>query len=403
MTAPLVLSAGRLSRRARVGLVLGITVGVLLLVLAAGRPAGKGQPLDPSGTGPLGARALVLLLSEPAAGAPSGADVAVSARPPSSDRSTAVLLRDTLGDDRRAAVRSWVESGGTLVVTDPSSPLGMVQPLFSPVTGAGGADVLTDRCEAVPALTGIRSVDAAGALVYDRKSREAGAVGCFGDGDGDFLVATPLGRGTVVALGGAGLWVNENLAKKGNAGLAVALLAPRPGTRVVVLSDFAADAGEVGAADPRGKGILDVLPPGTRVAAGELVLAFGVAILWRGRRLGRPVHEVQPAAVPGSELVVAVANLHQVAGHRRQAAAVLARRAQRVLADRLGVPAGTPAPELARIAASRTRTDAAEALAALVPPDPPDDEALVRTAAATDRAMAAVAAATAPRTGGTRT
>ena len=45
-----------------------------------------------------------------------------------------------------------------------------------------------------------------------------------------------------------------------------------------------------------------------------------VFALWRARRLGRPVAEVQPVEIAGSELVVAVGNLLQKSGRPETAA-----------------------------------------------------------------------------------
>jgi hypothetical protein len=379
VTAPLgILSDRRMSRRGRIWLVVGIVVGAVLFTLAARRPPGGGEPLDPNGTGKLGAKGLVLLLSE------GGADVRVSAQAPDRTRTTTVVLRDTFDDTRRDAIRSWVEAGGTLVVADPGSPLGLVQPFFSPITGASGAERVHNTCRDVAALAGIRTLDAGGALVYTKDGREPGATGCFATDDGDFLVVTPVGSGTVVALGGAGLWINDNLDHDDNAGLAVALLAPTPGAPVQVLSDLAPDAALVGADVPEETGAFAVLPRGAKVAALQLALAYLVAVLWRARRLGRPVREVQPVDLPGSELVVAVGHLHHKGGHRRRAAAVLAGRARRRVADRLGVPRTMPPADLANLASARTGIDPALALAGLAPSDPHDDAALVAFAGAAD-------------------
>jgi len=379
-----VMEQGRLSRRGRAALVAGLVIGAVLLGLAARRPAGDGAPLDPEGTGRLGVKALVLLLSE------GGADVKVSARTPDASRATAVVLSDTFDRARRNELMEWVSGGGTLVVADPGSPLGMVEPYFSPVTGDSGATRLDDRCSAIPALSGIRSIEAGGSLVYGPEGRRPGAVGCFSTDDGDFLVATPRGAGTVVALGGAGLWVNDHLDERDNAGLAVALLAPGRSTATQVVSDLAPDAAEIGAGPSEGRSVLSVLPIGVKVAGLQLVLVFIVAVAWRARRLGRPVGEVQPVEVPGSELVIAVGHLHQRGGHRARAAAVLTGRARRRVADRLGLPRSTPTGDLARMATDRAGVDGDRARAGLVPVSPHDDAALLRVAVAADAIERAV-------------
>jgi hypothetical protein len=369
-----------------------VLLGFAVLVLVVRWPSEEGVPLDPGGTGRLGAKALVLLLRE------GGADVRVSARPPSADRRTAVVLRDTFDRGRTEAIERWVAEGGTLVVADPGSSLTLTRPYLSPINGVSPVDEVTGRCAAIPALAGIGRVRTGGSLVYDRAHREPGAISCFGRDDGDWLVATPAGRGTVVAVGGAGPFVNDNLDEEDAAGLAMALLAPLPGTPTQVISDLAPDAGELGieADTGDGGGAFDGLPAAAWVAGVQLLIAFLGAALWRGRRLGRPVVEDPPVEIPGSELVVAVGDLYQKGRHRRRAAEALADQARRVVADRLGLPRRSDTQTIAQVAASRTGIPVDQVHAAVAPPDPPDDEALVALARSTDQLVARLAAPPTP-------
>ncbi len=386
MTAALgqggLLASSRMSVRGRALAWAGVLLGLVVLVLAVRRSPDQGTALDPNGTGKLGAKALVLLLHE------GGADVRVSARPPTADRRTAIVLRDTFDEERSDALIAWVRGGGTLVVTDPTSSLTQVQPILSPLAAAP-TDELRRACGSVPALAGISSVRTRGSLVFGREHRAPGAVGCFPAGQGDWLVATPLGRGTVVALGGAGPFVNDHLDEADAAGLAVALLAPEPGSPTQVVSDLAPDRGELGPEERRSSGGLFAgLPAGARVAGMQLVVVFLSVALWRGRRLGRPVLEDPPVEIPGSELVVAVGNLYQRGKHRRRSAEVLTGRARRTLADRLGLPASADASTLAEVASARSGLPAGEVRAAVDPPEPHDDEALIALARATDALIA---------------
>ncbi len=391
MTASLsnrVVAEHRMSARRRVLAWAAVALGILVLVVAVRRPSGEGTPLDPAGTGSLGAKALVLLLRE------GGADVRVSARPPAPDRRTAIVLRDTFDQARTDAILDWVEDGGTLVVADPGSSLTRAQPYLSPINGANPVDELRGPCTAVPALRAVDRIRTGGSLVYERKGRDPGAVSCFRREDGDWLVATPLGRGTVVALGGAGPFVNENLDQGDAAGLAVALLAPQPRMATQVVSDLAPDAGEIGAGEgaEEGGGTFAGLPGAARVAGLQLLVVFLALALWRGRRLGRPVVEDPPVEIPGSELVVAVGELYQKGRHRRRAAQALSGQARRAVADRLGLPRRADTRTIAEVAASRTGIPVDQVHTAIDPPDPPDDEALVALARTTDELVARLGA-----------
>jgi len=358
-----------------------VLLGAAVLVIAVRRPSGEGTALDPNGTGSLGAKALVLLLRE------GGADVAISARPPAADRRTAIVLADTFDHARTDAITSWVEGGGTLVVADPGSSLTQAQPFLPPINGAQKVEDVEAGCARIPALAGIGTIRTGGSLVYDRQNRGAGAVGCFATRDGDWLVATPLGRGTVVALGGAGALVNSKLGKADAAGLVVALLAPRPGTPTQVISDLAPDAGDIGGGDEGkggGGGLFAGLPRAAQVGGIQLLVVFVAVGLWRGRRLGRPVVEEQPVEIPGSELVVAVGDLYQKGRHRRRAAEVLGGHARRAVADRLGLPRNCDTRTVAEVAASRTGLPVDQVHAAIAPPEPTDDAGLVALAQASD-------------------
>ena len=391
MTATLsrggLLAESRMSGRARALAWAGVLLGIGLLFLAVRRPSGDGTPLDPAGTGPLGAKALVLLLAE------GGADVRVSARPPSPDRRTAIVLQDTFDRARAESILSWVQGGGTLVVADPTSPLTQARPFLSPVSSATAPPDLRGGCRAIPALAAVTTIRTGGSLVYDQDGRAPGAVGCFSTDDGDWLVATPVGRGTVVALGGAGAFVNARLDEADAAGLAMALLAPAPGIPTQIVSDLAPDASELGAGPPAGgdDGLFAGLPGRAKVAGIQLLVVFLGVALWRGRRLGRPVPEDPPVEIPGSELVLAVGNLYQKGRHRQRAAQVLAGQARRAVTDRLGLPRGSDPQTIAEVAAARTGLPADQVAAAVAPPDPPDDEALVALARATEGLVASLA------------
>jgi len=367
-----------MSRRQRALAWLAVLLGIFVLVLVVRPSSGEGTPLDPASTGRLGAKALVLLLGE------GGADVRVSARPPTADRRSAIVLNDTFDKDRSDAITAWVRNGGILVVTDPTSLLTQVEPALAPFAGSSGVDELRRGCAAIPALAAISNIRTGGSLVYKRSDREPGAVGCFSTSEGDWLVATPLGRGTVVALGGAGPFVNANLAKSDAAGLAVALLAPEPGSTTQVVSDLAPDRRELGP-EHRSQGddgVFSGLPGGARVAGIQLLVAFGGVALWRGRRLGRPVIEEPLVKIPASELVVAVGRLYQKGRHRQRASEVIADRTRRVVADRLGLPRSTGARTVVEVASAHTGMPAEKISAAVAPPVPADDEALLALARA---------------------
>ncbi len=343
-------------------------VGAMLAVgLVAGAPPGEGPPLDPSSTGPAGTKALVDTLRLLAA------DVSVQSGTPGPSSTTAILLIDGLDDAGRDELVDWVEAGGTLVVTDVSSPL-------SPVASRSAAVAFLDpelrRDCAVPALRQVQRVDAPDAILQEVPE---GAIGCFRLGEDEaWLVVNPVGQGTIVSIGGAGFLVNRALDDADNGLLAVTLLAPTPSDRVVVLQPPAPGEGSTG--------LLDLVDRRVKLAVLQLVVAFGVLVLWRSRRLGRPVLEPQPVPLAGSELVVAVGELLQRAKGREQAASVLRDDLRRWLAERLGLPPATPADVVAEAAAAARTSDvtAEEVLAVLAAGRPADEDGLVALAHAVE-------------------
>ena len=69
---------------------------ILLAVFLVGRPRSDGPPLDPSSSGRLGTRALVLLLDD------LGADVSVRPGAPAAGDDVVLVLSDSLEDGQRA-------------------------------------------------------------------------------------------------------------------------------------------------------------------------------------------------------------------------------------------------------------------------------------------------------------
>jgi len=344
-----------------------IAVAVVLLGLASRNGRTDGEPLDPRSTGPLGAKGLVLLLER------FGADVRIGGGLPA-DGAVAVLLQDALNENETDRLEAWVEDGGTLVVADPLSSFSPTRAripsgIFDP-EGAGDdpQDGLEPECD-LPALAAVRRIEVATAAGL-RVARDA--VGCFPTAGGAFLVARPSGEGTVVALGGGGPLVNEQLDRADNAVLAVSLMAPRPEGRVVIVEPSALGGGQ--------QGLTELVSSRVKDGLWQLLVAFVLFALWRARRLGRPVDESQPVQIAGSELVVAVGNLLQQGRRRDAAARMMQASLRRTLSERLGVPPDASATDFASAAAARTGLDAADVAAALDEHPPQDDAALVALA-----------------------
>lgn len=306
-----------------------ILVAVLaLVVLVAGSPDGSdpGLPLSPEGTGPSGAKAMTIVLDE------LGADVVVETGPPGDDVDTAVLLQDLLEDGRREDLGRWVEGGGTLVVADPLSALTppVAEPLGS-FAGLGDIDVDAGTCD-VDELSDVEHLELGGGVLYESGPGDGR---CFADESGAFVVATPVGQGRIIAVGGPYPFTNEGLGRADAAVLVADLLAPSPeGARVAFLDRADPVDGRPGGGD---QSLIDLVPDRVLLALLQLALAFAAYVWFRARRAGLPVAEPRATTLAGSELVAAVGQLLAQERDPERAAGLLQDDLRRTLGRRLGL------------------------------------------------------------------
>ena len=312
-------------------------VALAVVVALLGNPDDDdGAPLSADGTGPTGAKAMVLLLEE------LGADGALDVEVPSDDVDRAVLLQDQLDDRRRDALLDWVADGGTLVVADPRSPLTPLVADGIGMLGLGDIELPSASCD-IDDLSDVHQIAPGGGALYEVGE---GSGSCFGDGRQAYVESTEHGSGTVIAVGNAGAFTNDRLDDDDNAVLVSQLLAPEPeGSTVAFVDQVSEEA--VGAGDDS---LIDLIPDNVLLAMLQLVVAFLAYVWFRARRAGRPVAEPLPTTIAGSELVAAVGELRQQEKAPERSAALLRDDLHRTLARRLGVPPDAPIDDLVAVA-----------------------------------------------------
>jgi hypothetical protein len=123
--------------------------------------------------------------------------------------------------------------------------------------------------------------------------------------------------------------------------------------------------------------LLDLVPDRVFQAFIQLAIAFLLYALWRARRLGRPVVEPQPVAIPGSQLVRAVGSLERRTHATDRAAAALRHDVERLIRERYGLASDASRATVARVIAERTALDRQRVEAALGDAPVVDDNALL--------------------------
>ena len=161
----------------------------------------------------------------------------------------------------------------------------------------------------------------------------------------------------------------EKRDRAATAELAAAILAPTAGTDVGFLERSRFATGD--------RSLWSLIDDGIRWGLLQVVVAVGLFLWWRARRLGRPVPEPQPVELDGADLVVATGALLQGSGRASEAAGRLHDDLRQVIAARLGIDQATPGAEAAPLVAARCGLDPELALRALSPSAITDEASLV--------------------------
>jgi len=352
-----------------------ILAGTLIALLQPSRPT-IGY-LDPADNGPYGTHALADLLA---------------------GRGASVLRTGTAA----AAVAAAGQSGATIVLTSPqylsrrqlaalapaSSHIVIVEPdaaalaALAPGVRLDNATPITTvqpgcRLQAAR-LAGNADMGGIGLRLLPGMS---GGVSCYRVEGLPSLVQYGAAGRVITVLGVGAPLTNGELARHGNAALALNLLGQA--RRIVWL--VPAPAPLAGAGSGAGSAPLSsLLPAGVYLVAFQLVVALLLAALWRARRLGPLVPEQLPVVIRASETVEGHGRLYQSRRARGRAAAVLrAAMLTRVL-PALGLPPGAAPGSVAAVLADRSGRPGAQIADMMYGQPPGTDAALVALAADLD-------------------
>jgi hypothetical protein len=330
-------------RSAKGWLAVALVVAVLIGLQTVGRDEPR-VPFDPDSPMPNGTKGFVELMQR------SGARVDRNNYPTGR---TAVLNYDTLNQAETDRVEDWIEAGGTLVISDPYSSFQLgsfVDDIFAVPSK------LEPKCDATY-VRGVEDISPArkGGTLFYKQDLNADSQ-CFRAGkNAFFLEERVVGRGRVVALGGSEIFTNDRLGKADNAVLLMNIVQPGSSNPVTLLEtrDESSDV------SPTEGGVTLSSLYSDRFRDGMWMLFTAVILfmLFKARRLGRPVEEEPLVRIPASQLVVATGDLLELAQQPRAAAAMLRDDLRRSLAERFGLRADTETGVLVELISQRTGID----------------------------------------------
>ncbi|MBO2448409.1 DUF4350 domain-containing protein [Actinomadura barringtoniae] len=361
--------AGRRWRASR-GVIGTILVLILVtIVIAALKPSGKPDDLDPTSASQGGTRALAETLRQ------HGTPVSVarnSEQAVQQATSTTVLVVTRPERLTRTDVDRLKRAGGDVLLVEPSRDL--LDALAPGVQEAVPTFEAADQPDCtLPAAVMAGSVGFGEAQLYEAPP---GATSCYkSDGLGRLVQIQTVGGRTVTVIGSADPLTNKNLADDGNAALAMNLAGAR--SSVVWLMPDLPTAGEGG-----DRSFMDLVPFGVKLFVLQSLVAVALLALWRSRRLGPVVAEALPVVVRSSETVEGRSRLYRAHRARDRAADALRAGARERLVPLLGLPRSAAqdpasAQEIVTAIAARTTHDEATINAALYGPEPGDDVQLV--------------------------
>lgn len=338
-------------------------VGALGAALSSATEWSQRGLLDPDSAGPAGTRALAQILRE------QGVEVEVV-------RSLETAMATTRADDTLVlpstaalsdeALGDLAEGAGRVVLVDPSTR--DIRLLLGEDTAGFAPDAAVAPDCALP------DAERAGAIVPGKlfTADDDAVEGCYPVDDAYGLIT----KGRTVAIDGRELFTNAHLAADGNATLALSLMGTQP--RVVWYLPSIQDS-DLADGEPT---LGDITPPWVTPVILLLLVAGGVAILWRGRRFGPLVAENLPVTVRAAETTEGRGRLYARSRDAAHALDSLRLGALDRLARMLGLGPAAQATEIADAAADRLGAPKAVVRGILIDDLPSTDADLV---AASDR------------------
>jgi len=360
------------------GMLLALVAGVIVLGTLGTRGSDPFEVRRSTFLGtPYGTRALHDLLKE------VGYDVrrhreSLRAVPPEAGTLCVLSAPVPLAQEEIRAVVSWVESGGTLVLSLGGGTLAPVATLANRgAPGAALAEAFGVRAQGVPRseagivargpIAGEGGVDRVrfqgGRILEGAFLRNPGFTPLVQSPHGVFAALARVGKGTVIAFADDTPFTNRFLRDPYNAQMAVILLAHTGRIGPILFDERHQGYGQDREAAGR---LLEAMSAtGLGIVLLQAGLAAAFMLYGAGRRFGAPLPAARARRRSATETAEALGLAYREAGAAALAAETLAAGARRRAAGRLGIPPTLPPEEFAARLRSSRVPGAADLAAAL--------------------------------------
>lgn len=352
-------------------LVVAIVVAAGTALIAAGQQAPAPRYLSPGSVAPDGTHALADVLAELGRHVQTQTSVPAAVAAGTAGTTLVITSPASLSPaDIRAL--AGVPADVLLVGPDPAALAALAPGIL--LTGPPRPVIVTQPDCTVRAAVLAGAVDAGGEnmVVF---SPEGTTQQCYPSASGSTLVQTLVRGRLVTVLGAADLLTNADLARQGNAALAINLL---PTRRIIWLIPSPVPTVIARPRDTRS--FFGLVPLAAYLVAAQLGFALLLAVGWRSRRLGPLVAERLPVVVHAAETVVGHGQLYRSRHARDRAACALRTVLEVRICQAVGLPAGSTPDSVVTAVAQRSAAGAERIRDLLYGPAPRTDAALAALA-----------------------
>jgi hypothetical protein len=345
-----------------------IAAGVIVIALAHQPPTT--EYLNPDSVAPSGTHALADVLAE------LGRRVQLEGSVPSAVTAATAGSTLVITSPRslsRAELAALARVPASVLLVGPTaSALNAIDPIVTLLGPVQPVRVTPPGCS-LPAAVLAGSVDAGGANMFVLTTIMP-VQQCYTSLSGATLVQSRIRGRLVTVLGAAALLTNADLARQGNAALAINLLTTR---RILWLvpPTVAAPASSAGP-----KSFFRLVPLAAYLVAAELAFALLLAVAWRARRLGPLVAEPLPVVVHAAETVIGHGRLYLARHARGRTAAALRAALLARLVPAIGLTADASSEAVTAAVAQQSAASPGRISDLLYGPAPRTDAALVTLA-----------------------